>query len=210
MNSDASCLLVARQHEQPDDARKHKRAENRRGAEIFGMTGKLVELAADPIDDGFNRRIDNFDDQHEKPNAGEQGAFDPVAPKPTSERYHQQRKKNFVAQSGLTMPCSAQALEGITRRQQDRADEREHDCEISGERDPTVMGGCRVVRVQFAGFSRNAARTFSAVIGSDLMRTPTASSTALAIAAAVGISAVSPMLMLLYGPLPKSDCRIAV
>src|SRR5204862_2954599 len=56
----------------------------------------------------------------------------------------------------------------------------------------------------------SAFNTFSAVIGNDLIRTPTASSTALAIAAAVGISAVSPMLMLLYGPLPKSDCRMAV
>jgi hypothetical protein len=42
----------------------------------------------------------------------------------------------------------------------------------------------------------SACRIFSAVIGSDLIRTPTASSTALAIAAAVGIKAVSPMLML--------------
>jgi hypothetical protein len=42
----------------------------------------------------------------------------------------------------------------------------------------------------------SACKIFSAVIGSDLIRTPTASSTALAIAAAVGINAVSPMLML--------------
>src|SRR5512147_17351 len=59
-------------------------------------------------------------------------------------------------------------------------------------------------------FSFRAFRTFSAVIGNEVIRTPTASATALAIAAAVGIKAVSPMLMLLYGPLPKSDCRMVV
>src|SRR5215510_7898378 len=55
-----------------------------------------------------------------------------------------------------------------------------------------------------------AAKTFSAVIGSDLTRAPMASSTALAMAAAVGMIAVSPMLILLYGPLPVSDWKIAV
>jgi len=52
--------------------------------------------------------------------------------------------------------------------------------------------------------------TFSAVIGRKSILTPTASSTALAIAAAVGMIAVSPMLVLLYGPLPVIDCMMAV
>src|SRR5262245_32439711 len=55
-----------------------------------------------------------------------------------------------------------------------------------------------------------AANTFSAVIGSDMTRAPIASSIAFAMAAAVGMIAVSPMLILLYGPLPVSDWKIAV
>ena len=40
------------------------------------------------------------------------------------------------------------------------------------------------------------------IVGSELIRTPTASSTALAIAAAAGMLEVSPIGMLLYGPAP--------
>ena len=43
-----------------------------------------------------------------------------------------------------------------------------------------------------------------------MTRAPIASSIALAMAAAVGMIAVSPMLILLYGPLPVSDWKIAV
>ena len=46
------------------------------------------------------------------------------------------------------------------------------------------------------------ANTLSAVTGRDVTRIPTASATALASAAANGITGVSPMLMLPYGPLP--------
>src|SRR5713226_31858 len=52
--------------------------------------------------------------------------------------------------------------------------------------------------------------TFSAVMGRVSILTPTASSTAFAMAAAVGMMAVSPMLMLLYGPLPAVDWMRAV
>jgi hypothetical protein len=56
------------------------------------------------------------------------------------------------------------------------------------------VGACSGPRISHRRF--NASSTFSAVIGSDLILTPTASSTALAIAAVVGMIAVSPMLML--------------
>lgn len=46
-------------------------------------------------------------------------------------------------------------------------------------------------------FPFSASNTFSDVMGRDVMRTPTASATALAMAPAVGMLAVSPMAMLL-------------
>ena len=46
-------------------------------------------------------------------------------------------------------------------------------------------------------FRFSASNTFSDVMGSDVMRTPQASATALAMAPAVGMLAVSPMAMLL-------------
>ncbi len=62
-----------------------------------------------------------------------------------------------------------------------------------------ARGSPRAVATCAAPYARlawSAANTFSAVTGRSVMRTPTASSTALATAAAVGITAVSPMLML--------------
>ena len=61
----------------------------------------------------------------------------------------------------------------------------------------TVRGAPAAVRVRsYDRFAWRASKTFSAVTGSVVTRTPTASCTALATAAAVGITAVSPMLML--------------
>src|SRR5579859_338858 len=51
----------------------------------------------------------------------------------------------------------------------------------------------------------SAAYTFSAVIGSSRMRTPIASSTALAIAGATGVHGASPMPRMWYGPSPSLD-----
>src|SRR5262249_56666988 len=50
--------------------------------------------------------------------------------------------------------------------------------------------------------------TFSAVIGRSLMRTPTASATALAMAGAGGPMGVSPNPFALYGPRPLSDAQL--
>ena len=54
----------------------------------------------------------------------------------------------------------------------------------------------RRFRRLYVPLARRASNTFSAVTGRVVTRTPTASCTALATAAAVGMTAVSPMLML--------------
>ena len=61
---------------------------------------------------------------------------------------------------------------------------------------PRLGGDTRKTSVSYV-FRFSASKTFSDVIGSEVMRTPQASATALAMAPAVGMLAVSPMAMLL-------------
>src|SRR5262249_13187871 len=70
--------------------------------------------------------------------------------------------------------------------------------------------GVRGERGQHHHWDISSRCTFSAVIGRSLMRTPTASATALAMAGAGGPMGFSPMPLALYGPGPLSDAKITV
>ena len=79
---------------------------------------------------------------------------------------------------------------------------------ISGVRPVTIMMAsghhtvCLPWRVYPPRLACKAANTFSAVSGKSITRTPTASHTALAMAAATGVLLLSPMPLLWYGAGP--------
>ena len=78
-----------------------------------------MQVAADPIDDGLDGRVDDFHDDDQETAAHEQRPFDRRFTNPPSHWNRDQENVALVAQRRLRAPPLVQAAPRISRRRDD-------------------------------------------------------------------------------------------
>jgi hypothetical protein len=111
--------MLGKDYQEPDDRRVDERQHYRRAADVLGALRQAVVLERDAVDGGFDRGVEQLDDQHQDQAGDQQGALDPGVAEPEGDRRQQRDQDQLLAEGILVAGRGGEAGKRVARRVDD-------------------------------------------------------------------------------------------